>query len=249
MVSPVTLAALYGKGIFTTIAINKSEPFLWEKHWRRLADNTEKLGIDLSEHSEETTRSAVVEIITRNAVINGRARLTFLDQSSGNIWPTNRIGKTSLLVITGDVPAVSESVRLTISPYSVNSRSPLAGVKSCNYLEKILALDEAKTRSFDEAIQVNERGHIVSAVMANVFWLRDELLCTPSLKTGCLPGTTREFLMESLVCREVEADLDELNSADAIFLTSAGLGVVRVGEFELRRFKNIDHPILKLLPK
>ena len=38
---------LYGKGIFTTIAISQGKPLLWEKHWRRLMDNASKLAIDL----------------------------------------------------------------------------------------------------------------------------------------------------------------------------------------------------------
>ncbi|MEP6788123.1 MAG: aminotransferase class IV, partial [Acidobacteriota bacterium] len=125
----------------------------------------------------------------------------------------------------------------------------LAGVKSCNYLEKIIALDEAKARGFDEVIQVNERGFITSAVMANVFWLKDGVLHTPSLTTGCLPGTTREFVLENIECREIEATLDELNKADAIFLTSAGLGVTQVAEFGSRKIEKKDHPILDLLPK
>ena len=55
--------------------------------------------------------------------------------------------------------------------------------------------------------------------------------------------------MENLDCREVVATVDELVSADAIFLTSAGLGVVQVAGFESRHFEKIDHPILELLPK
>ena len=222
--------------------------FLWEKHWRRIKSNAEKLKIDITEFSEATTRAAVDEIIDRNNVQSGRARITFFDTSSSKMWPFDSTAKTSLLIMTGDPRPVPENFRLAVSPYPVNSLSPLAGVKSCNYLEHILALDEAKGRGFDEAIRVNERGEVISGVMANVFWLKDEELCTPSLKTGCLAGTTREFVLENLVAREVEATIDDLKTADAIFLTSAGIGVIQAEGFDSRSFSPTDHPITRLLP-
>jgi 4-amino-4-deoxychorismate lyase len=121
-------------------------------------------------------------------------------------------------------------------------------VKSCNYLEKIIAKDEAKQRGFDEAIQLNERGDVASACMANVFWRRSGKLFTPSLETGCLPGTTREFVLENIDCDEVALGIEELRTADEIFLTSAGLGVVQVAEFDGRKVQRNEHAIMKLVP-
>jgi branched-subunit amino acid aminotransferase/4-amino-4-deoxychorismate lyase len=151
-------------------------------------------------------------------------------------------------MILGTRRSAANPFKLTISPYPVNSLSPLAGVKSCNYLEQILVIDEAKGLGFDEGVRLNERGEIASATMANVFWLKDDVLFTPSLKTGCLPGTTREFVLENLKCREVEADLEALQNADAVFLTSAGLGVVRVAVFDERSLPDVNHPIVNLVP-
>ena len=224
-------AALYGKGIFTTIAIYDSKPFLWEKHWRRLQNNAEKSGINLSAFSEEIILRSLVEIIGINKAANARARLTFFDEAPNDIWSFRGAQKTSLLIMTADLREIPGNFRLTVSPFRINSASPLASVKSCNYLEKVLALEEAKKRG-DEAAQINERGEIVSACMANIFWTNGEKLFTPPLETGCLAGTTREFLMEKYECAEIKTGLEDLRKADAIFLTSAGIGVVRVGEFE-----------------
>ncbi|HUR99515.1 MAG TPA: aminotransferase class IV, partial [Pyrinomonadaceae bacterium] len=66
--------------------------------------------------------------------------------------------------------------------------------------------------------------------------------------SGCLAGTTREFVLENFECREVEIGLEELRLADEIFLTSAGLGIIQVAEFERRRLKGEAHPIMSLLP-
>ena len=249
MIPETTNIFLYGKGVFTTIAICDGKPFLWEKHWRRLKENASRVDIDIDEYSEDFLIKSLADELSRNKITNGRARITFFDETESGIWSETTKKKTDFSIITGALRPVSDNFRLAISPYPVNSRSPLAGIKSCNYLDKLTALDQAKERGFDEAIQLNERGEIVSATMANVFWLKDNKLYTPSLLTGCLPGTTREFILENLDCRKTEETVDMLRSADAIFLTSAGLGVTLVSEFESRKIETIDHPILDLLPK
>lgn len=241
-------SSLYGMGVFTTIAIYDGKPFLWDKHWRRLSDNALRVGVDLSNFSEDQTRKSLSDTLSGNEVVNGRARMTFYDETESKLWSEKTERKTSLSIITRDFPLALNNFRLAISSDRVNTLSRLTGIKSCNYLDKILALDEAKARGLNEAIQINERGEITSATMANIFWFKDNTLYTPNLQTGCLAGTTREFVLENLDCREVEDSIDSLHAADAIFLTSAGLGVVQVAEFETRKLSRIDHPILGLLP-
>lgn len=112
-----------------------------------------------------------------------------------------------------------------------------------------MAFEEARARGFDEAVRLNERGEVTSACMANVFWLKDGKLYTPSLQTGCLPGTTREHILENMECVEIGARIAELHSADDIFLTSAGIGVVQVAEFDGRAMRRDPHGILDIVPK
>ena len=236
--SAVSSSALYGKGIFTTLAIYDGKPFLWEKHWQRLNANAKKLGIDLSEFSEETVIKSLSAIIEKNNVNRARARLTFFDESANSIWQIESKRHTSLLITTADLRPTLESLSLTVSPFRVNSTSPLAGVKSCNYLENVLALENAKAQDFNEAVRLNENGEITSACMTNIFWVKNEKFFTPSLKTGCLAGTTRAFILENFAVEEREATLAELNEADEIFLTSAGIGIAKVKSIDEKTFSN-----------
>lgn len=232
-------AALYGRGIFTTVAVHDFVPFLWEKHWHRLTDHAQKVGIDLTEFSEDTIFKSLLEIIEKNNLTHGRARLTFYDESPSFVWQTISKSRTNLLIQTADFRHIPAEFRLTVSPYRINSTSPLAGVKSCNYLENILALEDARARGFDEAVRLNERGEIVSACMANIFWKKDRVIYTPPLATGCLNGTTRGFVLESFTVEERKANLAELDAADEIFLTSAGIGGVNC------KFENDEKIITK----
>src|SRR5205085_7270766 len=107
--------------------------------------------------------------------------------------------------------------------------------------------EEIRTRSFHEAVRLNERGEVASACMSNIFWLSEKKLYTPELSTGCLPGTTREFVLENLECKEVSAGIDALMDAESVFLTSAGLGIAKVSEIDGKKFEITNHPITKLL--
>ncbi len=240
---------LYGKGIFTTVSIVSGGPFLWAKHWQKLITNAETIGIDLVGFSQGSVLEELRQRIAEAGISNGRARLTFADQQNAAIWPDSEPAdaKTTLKIIAGENRAIPDNFTLTVSPFPVNSRSPLSGVKSCNYLENLMAVEDAKTRGFHEAVRVNDFGSVTSAAMANVFWLKGGELFTPSLATGCLAGTTREFVLERIDCREVEAGIEVLDSADAIYLTSAGLGIVPVREYNGREMLDPEHQITGLL--
>jgi len=242
-------AALYGKGIFTTIAIYNGLPFLWEKHWRRLSENAMTLKIDLSGFSEGSTESALKELIEKNNVTDGRARITFFDESASAFWPFESDRKACLLITTANRKPVPHNFRIKMSFNRVSSFSKLAAIKSCNYLDNIIAYEDARETGFDEAIRLNEGGEVVGACMANVFWASGGQLFTPSVRTGCLPGTTREFILENLECEEVEELYDKIYKADSIFLTSAGLGVVQASDLAGWKPKISDHPILHLIPQ
>lgn len=246
-VSAVSSAALYGRGVFTTAAICGKKPFLWEKHWRRLKENADKLRIDLSAFSEEIIKTSLFELTEKNNFTDGRARITFFDEAAGKIWNFPNSKQPSFLITTADLREAEENFRVSISPYSINSGSPLVNIKSCSYLENLLAHEEAQTRGFDEAIRINERGEIVSACLANVFWLKNEELFTPPLATGCLAGTMREFLSEKREVAEIAADLKVLESADAIFLTSVGIGIRQISEFNGRKFARKFEEITRIV--
>jgi branched-subunit amino acid aminotransferase/4-amino-4-deoxychorismate lyase len=237
-ISALASAALYGSGVFTTVAVYHRKPFQWAKHWQRLTENAGKISLRLpSEFNEEAVYNSLLELVKENNLIDGRARITLFDEAASEIWTFEKTRRASLLITTGDFRAASDEFRLALSPYRINSKSPLAGVKSCNYLENLLALEEAKSRRFDEAIRLNERGEMASAAMANLFWVNEETIFTPSLETGCLEGTTRSLVIE--LAKELgfevyttQEHFDELRLADEVFITSAGLGIARVASVE-----------------
>jgi aminodeoxychorismate lyase len=243
-VAPVSSAMLYGRGVFTTVAIYNGKPFLWPDHWRRLKDHAERLKVDLAGASEQGLGDCVRKLVAVNQVKNGRARIILLARSGRDVWKAKASGnrKTDLLIMTGEPQKISSAgMSLAVSPHRFNTFSPLVGIRSLNYLEQVLSWEEAQSRDFDEAVMLNERGEIVSATMANIFWVREGTLHTPALSTGAIAGISRAAVIELAEKQFIPViegvyDLGDLTEADEIFLTSASLGVALVTTFDFRQY-------------
>ena len=243
-VAPVSSAMLYGRGVFTTVAIYQGKPFLWPEHWRRLLEHGARLNIDCSGCTEAGVGEAMRKLITVNNVGEGRARIILLARSGRDFWKTKAPGakQTDLLIMTGEAQQVpAAGMTLAVSPYRLNTFSPLTGIRSLNYLEQVLSWEEAQAREFDEAVMLNERGEIAAATMANIFWVREGTVYTPALSTGAVAGVTRNALLklaeaESIPVVEGIYELGDLVDADEIFLTSANLGVALVTTFDFRQY-------------
>lgn len=243
-VAPVSSAMLYGRGVFTTVAIYRSEPFLWSEHWRRLLDHAGRLNVDCSGCTEQGVGESLTKLISVNQVQDGRARVILLARNGRDFWKAKSPGtrKTDLLIMTGEAQKIPQAgMTLAVSPYRYNTFSPLAGIRSLNYLEEVLAWEEAQEREFDEAVMLNERGEIVAATMANIFWVKDGTVYTPALSTGAIAGITRGAVLKLAQERFIPAvegvyELADLTEADEIFLTSANLGVAPVTTFDFRQY-------------
>ena len=243
-VAPVSSALLYGRGVFTTLAIYDTNPFLWSRHWQRLTAHAAKLDIDHTGCTEKGVGDALKKLIAVNGVRDGRARVILLARSGRDLWKTKMAGgkKTDLVIMTGDPPkAPPNGMSLAVSPYRTSTFSPLTGIKSLNYLSNVLAWEEAQSRDFDEAVVLNERGEISSATTANLFWVKNGTVHTPALSTGAVAGVTRECVIDIagkhfIPLLEGVYEMSDLTDADEIFLTSSSLGVAPVTTFDFRRY-------------
>jgi branched-subunit amino acid aminotransferase/4-amino-4-deoxychorismate lyase len=172
-------------------------------------------------------------------VLRGRAGL----------WQVASGRESDVAIFVGARPRPSrDPLALTVSPYRINSGSPLAGVKTTAYVERLAALDEGRGRGFAEAVMLNERGEVAEATAANLFWVRRDELATPSLATGCLAGVMRRLVLEAasrLKIRVVEGSfpLSDLHDADELFLTNCGRGIVSAAELDIHRYEPAPGPV------
>jgi 4-amino-4-deoxychorismate lyase len=248
----VTSAALYGRGVFTTVAVHKGRPFLWDAHWARLLAHAERAGVEC-DFGDNEAALLLSRLIEANEVSEGRARVHLLARPVRARWKVGDGERASdLLMITAEAWAPPESLALTVSPYRVNTCSPLVGVKTVNRLEQIMAWEEARGRDFDEAVVCNERGEVACATTANLFWVQHGTVHTPALATGAVAGTTRARVIGlaaglAVPLAEGAHTLHDMADADEVFLTSAALGVALATTFDYHRYTvPVGSPALRL---
>lgn len=211
-----------GDGIFDTLAVVEGKPLRLEKHLARLSYGAKILEIPFDAMAKKW-RSAIDDILEVEQVTEGSTRITLL-RGSGlrGVLPPLRLNPTYLIsVYSGDVGSNLPLRAIIASSTCRNELSPLASIKSTNYLDAILARLEADKAGADEAIMLNTRGNIAEATASNVFCVTDGQIMTPPVSDGALPGIMRACAIETLNVEQVSITPDILLSADEIFLTSS----------------------------
>ena len=247
----VNAGILYGWGVFTTIKIHRGKPLFFEKHWNRLERDSRRIGIKIGYGFEEI-KEIVDSIILKNSINYGKMRINLI-KGEDRMWGSEGIGD-QLLIFTDGLKDDKEGIRLTISPFKINNHSPVSGIKSTSYLAHILSLEGVKRKGFDEAIVMNGDGYIAECIMANLFWIREEKIYTPSLNTGCLPGITREVVLEiindlGIDLKEGEFTLKDMEGAKEIFITSSLKGIKPVKSVNEKEFDLNNTPITSLISR
>ena len=252
-IAPTAAGLLYGWGVFTTLRIYDGKVFAFDRHWKRLVLHAERAHIAVVLDLKHARR-AIDKLISANSVEHGRARLTLLRGDAGS-WRIDPGPETEFLVFTSpEVPLVASNPALTLSPYRVLSTALLAGVKQTAMLENLFALEEARSRGFNEAVLLNERGEIVSAAAANIFWVQGDEVFTPSLATGCVAGTTRHFIRQlttrwKLHLVEGSFPIQRLLDAREVFLTSTAREVTIVSSFDSKEYSIKQARIARLISR
>ena len=253
MIAPTLAGALYGWGLFTTMRIYGGRVFAFEQHWDRLVRHSERARVPLGVDAP-ALRRALSNLIAANGVQQGRVRVTVLKGETGG-WRGATDREADLLIFTAsDRPRRAASISLTVSPYRLLSTGPLAGVKRTAMIEHLLAYDEARSRNYDEAVLLNERGEMVSATAANLFWVQGDELFTPSLATGAIPGVTRRFVCDCAVqanLHVVEGSFPTQRLLDAreVFLTSTAREITAVANYDIRKYLPKEANLTRVLTR
>lgn len=132
---------------------------------------------------------------------------------------------------------------LGLSPFTKNSRSPVAGLKWQGYADHLLEKDRAMSRGFKDVLFLNEMDFVAESAVANVFWIAGGRLFTPSLDCGILPGIMRANVLRAAERAGISAvegrfPLNAMLESELVFVTNSLMRlnyVERVEAVEWRR--------------
>jgi branched-chain amino acid aminotransferase group I len=222
---------LYGYGLFETMRSYGGRVFRLEEHYRRLVEGAAVLDLPPA-FTLDDLRVAVDALLESNGLADAYLRLTV---TAGPAPDDGGASPSVLLVarpLSGYPPALYRRGMAAVTGSTRrNEASPLSRVKSLNYLDNLLAREEARRKGADEAILLNTRGLVAEGSASNVFLVGSEGILTPGIDSGALPGITRATVIElareaGIACAEGDVEAATLAGAAEAFLTNSIMGVM-----------------------
>ena len=239
---------LFGEGIYETLRTYNGQPFLFDRHMRRLRTSASMIALSIpltdpqiDARFRETVTAAGLPTRDREAYIRilvtrGIGELTY-DPAATPV--------PSIVVIVKphvEPPAdvFERGVRVALVPIVRNhpgTVNPL--IKSNSLLNNALAMQEAIRRGGFEGIMRNYKGELAECTQSNLFIVKNGAALTPPVDAGLLPGITREYLFEvgagaGIPVREQVLHDADLFGADEAFLTSTTREVVPIVQVDDR---------------
>ncbi len=252
----------YGDAFFESIKCNGHYPLHFHLHYKRMVKAMISLKMDIGSFPTEKQWQAFIVLLLRKKKSFGasRVRLQVFRSGEGLYIPTSN-----------QVNYLIESTPLTTVPYLLNSKgllvdvydemkkqySPLSAFKNGNSLHYVLAAVFKNENNLDDVLLVNDKNKIIEANSSNLFWIKDGIIYTSSIFTGCIDGVMRALVINSIekhgLTRLIEtqgASQQELLNADELFITNAIQGIQWiVGLKEKRYFCQITKKIVELVNK
>jgi branched-chain amino acid aminotransferase len=238
---------LYGDGAFEGVRIYDGKIFRLNNHLERFFDSIKALNIS-PPMPKEKMRQVIIETIKEAGFRDGQVR-PIITRGSGllGLDPRNcKEGPTFIVIAYGystpfaggkeGIKAITSTVR-RIPPECLDQR-----IKSLNYLNSIMAKNEAIAAGADEAIMLDISGYIAEGTGDNLFMVKNGKILSPAL-TSALGGITRQTVIEVAEREEYKVEIGtftlyNLYTADEIFLTGTNIEIIPVIEIDGRIINN-----------
>lgn len=255
VITPLNRGYLYGDAIYEVWRTYDGVVFAWEEHWARLERSAKALHMILpwspADIFPEIRRTARAYREAANGYAGELYIRLQVSRDGGPIGLDPVLAeRVSFTLLAQPCPALSEAQlehgqRLSISRSL--RRNPVEALnpawKTGNYLNNVLCLREARSRSADEVLILNLAGEVTEAAVCNVGFVRDGEMLTPPLSAGVLEGITRGFLLGGVAARagvtirETSIRPEDLATMDEAFLLSSTKDLQPVGAIDEVTYK------------
>ena len=231
-------AALYGDGVFEGIRAYNGRIFECQAHLRRLWDSARAIRLSIP-YTPEQFAAAMEQTVRANGFSDCYIRAV-VTRGPGDLGIDPRKSPRPVTFIIADKIAIyppemyQNGISVITSSWIRNHPNATPPrVKGLNYLNNILAKIDANDAGAHDALMLNHQGNVAELTAANVFFVRQGILHTPSVTDGILEGITRRVIMELAVglgirCVERSIDRFDVYSSDEIFATGTGVEAIPI---------------------
>ena len=236
----------YGMGVFEGLRAYRTEKgpaiFRLQAHTDRLFESARIMNMDIP-FDAETLNRAQCEAVKQNGLESAYIRPMCFYGSEGMGLRADNL-KVHVIVAAWEwgaylgQEALENGIRIRKSTFIKNDSHPSMYLAKANgnYINSMLALDEALNKGYDEALLLDSKGNVAEGSGENIFMVRDGVLYTPTL-VASLNGITRNTIMT--LAKELGYDvvettmkIEQLYEADEVFFTGSAAEVTPIREID-----------------
>ncbi len=236
LVSPGQVGLLNGWGVFSTLRVSRGVPFAYPRHFRRMKKDAELMRVPFPSNPD-WLEERLLRLVEANKAYDATLRVAIIRNKGGMFESPGIEREFDVVAFTKDLNEWGKGIRLSVTPHARYGASPYSGTKVLSWAQNLNWLEQAREKGYDEVILLNEHGQVSECTSANIFAVNGNEVWTPPLSAGCLPGVTRDILLEEIRAPGISVgekalELSDLESADEVFVTSTTRDLLPVLEVE-----------------
>ncbi|WP_461488850.1 aminotransferase class IV [Pontibacter sp. HJ8] len=241
----------YNDGFFETILVVNGKLRFWADHQERMREAATALQLVIPDSfwKDELEEKLLLLAKQQAASDYGRLKLKVWRTGGGLYTPqTNEIEWLATVEPTQAIPETG--IKIAVCQTARTSLSPLSHFKGPHAPLYVLAGIEKQTKGFNDMLLLNAEGFVAELISSNIFWIRENVLYTPTLETGCVNGIMRRNILRycssaGIAVMEVYVEIGKVKEADAAFAANV-TGLRVIGALEDKAFAS-SHPLLRQL--
>lgn len=248
---------LYGDGIYETIRVYRGVIFMADAHIERLYRSASMIRLNIGKSPAEV-KNAVHAILKANRLKDAVVRISISRGAGPPGLDPALCPKPTFVIMAGrfhHYPAgyYEKGVAISIVQTRRNFRGALnPQIKSLNFLNNILAKIESLDQKAYEAVMLNYQGYIAEGTITNIFFVRNNVLCTPGIEVGILDGITRRMIIEiaqesGIRVKTGRFRKESLFTADEAFISNTNMEVMPVSSIDGRKKFRRPGPITVMI--
>lgn len=234
--TPGQVGLMNGWGVFSTIKVVDGVLFAFPRHYARMKRDAEIMRVPFPWAPDEL-EDRLLMLVEANEDYNSTLRVAAI-RNKGTVFEGPGIeNEVELVAFTTARSDWGKAVRLGVVRHGRHAANVFAGTKITAWSMNLCWYEEAHERGLDEVVLLNEREEVSECTSANIFAAFGNEVATPPLSAGCLPGVTRQILLEEALCPglhvvERTLCLPDLEAADGVFITSSTRDLLPVAGIE-----------------
>ena len=226
-VSPLSRAYTFSDSVYEVVPFYNSSPIAYENHIERLQKSASALSMKIN---LDMISNEIKKLI---ALCESKAGYVYYQVTRGQDLIRSHMHSNDMEIETfGYVLAHTFETKSLKTMICEDLRWGRCDIKSTSLLGNVLSMNKAREKGCDEVIMHNNN-ILTEAGASNLFFVKDDDICTPALSNNIFPGITRQILIDTLLYIDIKVyekdfTLDDLKLASSAWLTSSTKGIAPI---------------------